>query len=172
MKRMAYLRRIRELSRRFGLENIVYFDESGFDKHSYRRHGWARRGEKIFEKIPGKREKRTNLIMAQRDGKWLAPETFEGSCDWPRVYDWLKYKLLPLLDKPCVIVFDNASFHKKKEIKALCKKHGHVAQPLPPYSPDFNPIEPSFGTLKKRREFLPPNTHILDIIKMSDSYLE
>ena len=172
MKRMKFLRRLSELSRRFGAENVVYFDESGFDAHSYRKHGWTRRGEKIYESVPGKREKRTNLLMAQRGKKWLAPETFKGSCDAKRVNEWLENKLLPLLTKPSVLVFDNASFHKKKQIKALCKKSGHAMLPLSPYSPDFNPIENSFGSLKRKREFAAPDTPILDLIKTSEWYLE
>ena len=169
---MDFLRSLWQLTRRYGQENIVYFDESGFEKHSYRKHGWTRKGQKIYANVPGKREKRTNLIMAQRAGKWLAPETFEGSCDASRVNEWLKNKLLPLLTEPSIIVFDNASFHKKKKIAALCRKHGHKALPLPPYSPDFNPIENSFGTIKRNREFKPSDTTILDIIKSLDYYLE
>lgn len=169
---MDFLKRFSELVRRFGIENVVYFDESGFDRHSCRKHGWALRGQKIFADVPGKREKRTNLIMAQRDGKWLAPETFEETCKAPRVNEWLKDRLMPLLKNPSIVVFDNASFHKKKQIKAILKKKGHVALPLPPYSPDLSPIENSFGGLKRKREFAPPNTTILDLIKSSNSYLE
>lgn len=169
---MAFLKRLSELVKRFGAENVVYFDESGFQKHSWRKHGWALRGEKIFADVPGKREKRTNLIMAQRDGHWLAPEIFEETCKAPHVNAWLKNKLLPLLRKPSVVVFDNASFHKKKEIRAILKKDKHVALPLPTYSPDFNPIENSFGGLKRKREFAPPDAPILDLIKSSNCYLE
>ncbi len=169
---MAFLRRLSELIRRKGAENVVYFDESGFEKHSYRKHGWTRPGQKIFASVPGKREKRTNLLMAQRNGEWLAPETFEGSCDAVRVNEWLENKLLPLLTKPSIIVFDNASFHKKKQIAAMCKKKGHTPLPLPPYSPDFNPIENSFGGLKRKREFAPSDIPILDLIKSPECYLE
>lgn len=172
MKRMRYLRSLWQLCKRYGEENIVYFDESGFEKHSYRKCGWAKRGEKIYASVPGAREKRTNLIMAQRGKQWLAAQTFEGSCDWGRVNKWIKTKLFPALKKPSIIVFDNASFHKKKEIRALCKKHGHTALPLPPYSPDFNPIENSFGTIKTKREFAKPDIPILELIKSSDCYLE
>ena len=172
MKRMAYLRRLHALARRYGTENIVYFDESGFKKHSYRRHGWTRRGQILYGKIPGNNRKTTNLIMAQRGGQWLAPETFEKTCNAERVNEWLEKKLVPLLLKPSVVVFDNAPFHKKKEIKAILKKHGHAALPLPSYSPDFNPIENSFGALKRKREFAPLEPPIMDIIKSSDCYWE
>jgi transposase len=169
---MKFLRRFSELVKRFGIENVVCFDESGFDKHSCRKHGGTLRGQTIFADVPGRREKRTNLIMAQRDGRWLAPETFEGTCKAPRVNEWLQDRLLPLLRKPGIVVFDNASFHKKKEIKAILKKEGHVPLPLPPYSPDFNPIENSFGGLKRKREFAPQSTTIPDLIKSSNYYLE
>ena len=110
--------------------------------------------------------------MAQRNGQWLAPETFEGTCDAKRVNEWLEQKLIPVLKTPSVVVMDNASFHKKKQIKAILKKHGHALLPLPPYSPDFNPIENSFGALKRKREFAPPETLIIDLIKSSNSYWE
>lgn len=169
---MAFLGRLACLVKTRGTEAVVYFDESGFGKHSYRKHGWARRGQKVYASVPGKREKRINLSMAQRGGQWLAPEIFEGSCDAQRVNTWLKNKLFPALKRPSIIVFDNAAFHKKKQIAALCAKNGHVALPLPPYSPDFNPIEKSFGALKRKREFHPPDTPILDLIKSSNCYLE
>ncbi len=48
--------------------------------------------------------------------------------------------------------------HNKKAITDLLKRHGHALLPLPPYSPDLNPIEQSFGILKRRRQFLPIET--------------
>jgi transposase len=47
----------------------------------------------------------------------------------------------------------NASFHNKEDVRQLLEPHGHMLLPLPPYSPDFNPIEESFAILKKRRRF-------------------
>ncbi|MBF0154950.1 MAG: transposase, partial [Magnetococcales bacterium] len=52
---------------------------------------------------------------------------------------------------PSVVVMDNASFHNKETIGRLLNQHGHTLLSLPPYSPDFNPIEQSFAILKKRR---------------------
>jgi hypothetical protein len=85
---------------------------------------------KLCTDVSKKREKRTNLIMAQRGKQWIAPQTFEGSCDWERVNEWIKKKSFPALKKPSIIVFDNASFHKKKDIRALCKKHGYIVLPI------------------------------------------
>lgn len=172
MKRMVFLRRLRELILIFGSENIVYFDETGFRKHAYRPHGWALRGEKIYGDVSGNNRKNINLIMAQRHKQWLAPMLFEFSCDALVVNAWLEEQLVPALKKPSVVIMDNAPFHKKKEIAAILEQHGHVLLPLPPYSPDFNPIEKTFGTLKKRRDFAEPGTAIEDIIKSSDCYFK
>ena len=110
--------------------------------------------------------------MAQRKNKLLAPMLFEGSCDHIIVNDWLEKMLIPNLKKPSIVVMDNAAFYKKKDISKMLKKHGHVFLPLPPYFPDFNPIEKTFGVLKKRRQFLPPKTSINQLIKMSESNLK
>ncbi|MEG3640410.1 transposase, partial [Magnetococcus sp. PR-3] len=46
----------------------------------------------------------------------------------------------------------------------LLEAHGHKLLPLPPYSPDFNPIEQAFAVLKKRREFAQPPPSIEDLL--------
>jgi putative transposase len=172
MKRQKFLRNLRELIKAHGSKNVVYFDESGFKQHSHRSYGWVLKGKKIYGDVHGNNHKCTNLIMAQRKNKWLAPMLFDCSCDSLIVNEWLEKMLIPKLKNPSVVVMDNAPFHKKKEIKELLEKHGHVLLPLPPYSPDFNPIEETFGGLKRKREFLPPETSIDQLIKLSDYYLE
>ncbi|WP_201502796.1 transposase [Psychrobacter cibarius] len=54
-------------------------------------------------------------------------------------YNWCKNTLIPSLKIKCVIVMDNASFHKR--VQRLLNRHGHRLLFLPPYSPDLNPIE-------------------------------
>lgn len=173
MKRIKFLRTLRHLIKDYGSENIIYIDESGFKAHCGRRDGWAMRGEKIFCDVPGKRGKTTNLIMAQKGkGKgapWLAPMLFEQSCTMHTVNAWIENALLKELDQPSVIVMDNAPFHNKTKIKALLEEQGHTFLPLPPYSPDLNPIENTFGAIKKRREAMPENTSIDNLI-LSYSY--
>jgi len=163
MKRIEYLRALRQFIQKFGSKNIVYFDESNFDKHSYRPHGWALRGQKIFGNVSGNNRKDINLIMAQRGKEWLAPMLFKGNCHAGLVNEWLERFLLKELIEPSLIVMDNAAFHKKSEIRAILEKAGHMVLPLPPYSPDFNPIEQSFAILKKRRAF--SNKSIEDLLQ-------
>ena len=172
MKRMAFLRELRRLIPIYGADNVVYIDETGFRKHAYRAHGWAPRGEKIYGDVSGNNRKCTNLIMAQRRKQWLAPMLFEFSCDSLVVNAWLEQRLTPVLEKPSIVIMDNAPFHKKKEIAAILEKHDHAFLPLPPYSPDFNPIEQTFGVIKRKRDYAPPDTPISHIIVSSDSYFK
>lgn len=169
MKRAVYLSLLRGFYKSHGKENIVYFDESGFEKHSYRPHGWAPRGQKIYGDVSGNNRKDVNLIMAQRREQWLAPVVFKGSCNTDLVNTWIKDFLLKELKKPSVIIMDNARFHKKTDIQALLEKEGHVLLPLPTYSPDFNPIEQSFALLKKRRQY---SGLTVEQLVISQSYLE
>ena len=166
MKRQKFLKDLRLLIPKYGSENIVYFDESGFEPNTYRDHGWAVKGKKTYIDVTGKREKRTNLLMAQRGrrGKnWLAPMLFQGACCALTVEVWVKKFLLKELKKPSIIVMDNAPVHNKKSMKKLFENNGHKLLPLPPYSPDFNPIEKTFGAMKKRRRSLPKGAIIDDL---------
>lgn len=172
MERQKYLQRLRELIKEYGSQNVVYFDESGFEPTTYRDHGWAVKGKKIYIDVTGKREKRTNLIMAQRGrrGKdWLAPMLFQGACSALTVETWIKELLLKELKKPSIIVMEglpfgyNAPVHNKNSIKKLFEDKGHVLLPLPSYSPDFNPIEKTFGAIKKLRRSLPKGAPIDDL---------
>jgi transposase len=157
---MNYLQTLRQWVQKHSFRDVVYFDESGFLEHSYRMHGWALRGQKVHGKISGNNRKRTNLIMAQRGKEWLAPMLFEKSCTHHTVITWIKEMLIPELRPNSLIIMDNAPFHNKPEMKALLEEHGHSMLPLPKYSPDFNPIEQAFATLKKRRQFAPEGTSI------------
>lgn len=139
-----------------GKQNLVYMDESGFAHTAFNPHARAPRGVKVMANKPGNLKKgRTNLIMAQRGQEWLAPVLFTGSCDAKVVEEWLERHLFAELEWPSILVLDNAPFHRKSVIHGLAQKYGHQALFLPPYSPDFNPIEQSFGLLKRRRLYNP-----------------
>jgi putative transposase len=161
---MYFLQTLRRRIVEYGAQNIVYFDESGFTAESYRPHGWAPVGQKVFGDISGNNRKTTNLIMAQRQKEWLAPMLFTGSCNTATVNTWLEEMLLPELENPSVIVMDNARFHNKAQMQDILEKAGHTMLPLPRYSPDFSPIEQSFATLKKRRQFAKNGTTLEQLL--------
>ncbi len=80
-----------------------------------------------------------------------------------------KEQLLQELQPGSLIIMDNASFHKTQKTREILEESGHELIFLPPYSPDFNPIEKHFANLKKIRTCQPPDTSIDDIIRLYGS---
>lgn len=74
---------------------------------------------------------------------------------------WIKEDLLPKLPPKSVIVMDNATFHKGKEIKNSITNAGHTLLYLPTYSPDLNPIERKWAESKHARRKLSSSVHEL-----------
>jgi transposase len=82
-----------------------------------------------------------------------APVLFAGSCTTALFNAWLAQELCPRLHGNHVVVMDNAPFHKSALTHALIAGTGATLLFLPPYSPDLNPIEHDFATLKRQREY-------------------
>jgi transposase len=162
-KRKAYLRLRERYSRR--CKTFVYIDESGFAPAVSRRYAYAPKGQRVYGLTEGKKRPRTSLIAARIRGCFEEPFLFEGTCNAEIFNLWLERQLCPMLGENHVVVMDNASFHKGRRTLELIEETGATLLYLPPYSPDFNPIEHDFAALKKRREY---NEHLtLDaIVKM------
>lgn len=130
--------------------DLVYLDESGIDANLQRNYARAARGKQVISEVCGKKFTRTSMIAAwlQQKKSLIAPYVFQGYTDSKRFNDWLEEQLLPCLRAGQVVVMDNASFHRGKRTKELIESVGCRLLYLPPYSPDFNPIEHIWGILK------------------------
>ncbi|WP_353289328.1 transposase [Wolbachia endosymbiont (group A) of Paraperithous gnathaulax] len=82
------------------------------------------------------------------DEKFIAPMTFTGGCNKDMFNVWLERRLLPQLQRDTTIVMDNATFHKTPKTKSLIESFGCHLLYLPTYSPDLNPIEHCWHTIK------------------------
>ena len=169
---MAYLQALRRIIAERGSENIVYVDESGFEPDVCRRYGWSLRGQKVYGDHSGNRRPRESLIAARRGKDFMATMLFSGTANTDLVNDWTRHMLCKELRPNSTIIFDNAAFHKKKDLTAITHKYGHHILFLPPYSPDFSRIEPDFANIKKQRQYAPLNTPLADIIKRYGNYCE
>ena len=129
---------------------VVYIDETGIDRYLYRPYARALRGEKVYEKISGRRFEQTSIVSGQVDGEFIALMIYKESMMSDFFVEWFKTWLLPTLKTPHVIAMDNASFHPKNSLDELCIQDKHFFLPLPPYSPDLNPIEQAWPILKKK----------------------
>lgn len=132
-------------------DKVVYLDETGFDQYLYRTHGRAPKGVKVEGFVSGKRFRRTSLVAGLVNRKTLiAPFQYEETMDSDFFEYWFATQLLPELPENSVIVMDNARFHRKSQLKVILSGTGHRLLFLPPYSPDLNPIEKYWATLKKK----------------------
>ena len=128
---------------------VYYLDESGIDHRLHRPYARAPRGEKRYADIHGGRRGRTSIISASRGGKLVSPVTFEGYCDGDMVCGYFAQTLLPSIPRGSAIVLDNAAFHRSPSLQELVESSGCSLMFLPAYSPDLNPIEHVWATLKK-----------------------
>ena len=135
----------------FSEEDIVYIDETGIQGYIYREYARAIRGKKVYDKIPGKKYKRTNIVAGKCGDKIISPLVYDKIMDSKFFEKWFKEMFLNEVEKNKAIVMDNATFHCKSRLYELCKNANKNLKLifLPPYSPNLNPIEKYWATLKK-----------------------
>ena len=88
------------------------------------------------------------MVAGLTNGELIAPMTYEETMTSEFFEAWFQKFLLPTLNKPSVIIMDNARFHRMGKIELLCEEFGHKLLPLPPYSPEYNPIEKKWAHIK------------------------
>ena len=134
------------------VNNFVFVDESGLNREYRRMYARAKRGVKVHEKRPGKRVKKTNIIAGLLYGvsgkRHVAVRDYEHSTNSEFFEDWFEWELLAAIPENSIIVMDNASFHRKNKLIEIAGRYGVCVLFLPPYSPEFNPIEKSWANFK------------------------
>ena len=88
------------------------------------------------------------MIAALRIEGLTAPAVFDGPIDTPSFQAYIEQVLVPTLRPGDVVVLDNLAVHKQAAVQAALAAAGAQLRFLPPYSPDFNPIELAFAKLK------------------------
>ena len=90
-----------------------------------------------------------NILAGYVNKKSIAPMVFNGSCTTELFNSWVENFLIKELQSGQFVVMDNASFHKSAKTKELIESVGCKVIFLPPYSPDFNPIEKFWANMKR-----------------------
>jgi transposase len=133
----------------FRASNFIFVDESGLNRYYRREMGRAKRGVKVQDKKTGQRFSRTNIIAGVCGTNHLAVRCYNQSTTADFFEEWFEWELLSVVPEGSVIVMDNASFHKKNKLHEIAAKYNVFVLFLPPYSPEFNPIEKSWANLKR-----------------------
>jgi transposase len=114
-----------------------------------RRYGRARRGERVGEGTPCGHWRTLTVLGAIRTTGWVATMTIEAATDREVFLAYLEQVLCPQLCPGDVVVMDNLAAHKVEGVRALIESRGAELRYLPPYSPDFNPIEKCWSKVKQ-----------------------
>jgi transposase len=112
-----------------------------------REYARAPRGQKIDDVKRGIRFDRVNVIGALCDNEYFAIECYKHSTDSIYFEAWFENNFLKEIPKGCTAIMDNARFHPKKRLRKIARGKVRLLF-LPPYSPDYNPIEKSWANMK------------------------
>lgn len=112
------------------------------------RYGRAPRGQRVVGVVPRNHGPNVTLFAAMGAQGITAALTMTGPADgevWPL---FARHILVPSLRPGQIVIWDNLGVHKNQQIRQLIEDRGCQVRFLPPYSPDFSPIEQAFSKLK------------------------
>jgi transposase len=135
-------------------ERLLFLDETWAGIAMSPTYGYSKSGEQavIHRELRGPR---VSVIGAMTTIKGLALSFVDGGVDGVAFIDWIREELAPHLEPGMQVVMDNLSVHRMAKVREELAKHGATPLFLPPYSPEFNPIEHIWsmvkGVVKKAR---------------------
>lgn len=127
---------------------LVFLDESGVNTGMTRLYGRARKQDRVVDAVPDVRFHRTTILSSVRLDGTTVPCVFENALNGDLFRAYIRRFLAPTLHPGDVVVMDNLSSHKVAGIVEAIEAVGASVVFLPPYSPDFNPIELMWSKIK------------------------
>ena len=148
------------------MAQYVFLDECGVTTDLLRRYGRSPRGTRLHDHTPCSHWEAHTVVAGLRLGGLTAPAVFDGPIDTVSFHAYVEQVLVPTLRRGDVVVLDNLTVHKHPTIRAVIEAAGAQLRFLPPYSPDFNPIEQAFAKLKAFLRAARPRTfdQVCDLI--------
>jgi len=131
-------------------ERLVFLDETAAATNMARRYGRSPSGERLVGKVPHGHWKVTTVVAALRHDRVGAVMTVDGAMNGELFAAYVEQCLVPTLQAGDVVILDNLSAHKRAEAREAIERAGAALVFLPPYSPDYNPIEMAFSKLKAK----------------------
>jgi transposase len=144
----------------------IFVDESGVTTDLIRRYARSRRGTRIGDHVPCGHWHTHTVVAGLRPTELTATAVFDGPIDNDTFRAYVEQVLVPTLRPGDVVVLDNLAVHKQPEVRQAIEHVGARRRFLPPYSPDFNPIEQAFAKLKAFLRAFRPRTfeHVCELM--------
>ncbi len=127
---------------------LVFVDESGATIRLTPLTGRAPRGQRCVGQVPRNWGHPTTLLAAMTSTGMTASLVVEGAADHLVFETFVEQVLAPTLQPGQIVIWDNLSVHRSPRARQVIEACGCELRFLPPYSPDFNPIEQAFSKLK------------------------
>ena len=134
----------------YAKEKLVFVDESGVNTNMTRIYGRSIGGTRSVDKTPLNTPANTKILSSIRINGEISYTTYSGGTTGDKFVEYLKNILIPTLNDGDIIVMDNMRSHHVKKVSETINNSGkHLTLLyLPPYSPDFNPIEMMWSKIK------------------------
>jgi transposase len=141
------------IQKQYDSDQLIFLDESASSERTGdRKYGWSPLNLICEQSRPLKRSERWSILPALAEDGYLDWTIFQGSITAVLFLEFVRDRVLPHCSAypgpRSVLILDNASIHKSAELRCMCEEKGVLLKFLPPYSPDFNPIENTFKDLK------------------------
>jgi transposase len=145
---------------------FVFVDESGVTTDLLRRFARSPRGARASDHTPCSHWQTHTVVAALRTTELAAAAVFDGPIDNPTFRAYVEQVLVPALRPGDVVILDNLAAHKQPAVRLAIERAGARLRFLPPYSPDFNPIELAFAKLKAFLRAVRPRTfdHVCELM--------
>jgi len=128
--------------------DLVFLDESGITTEMTRRYGRAEGGLRVQEGTPGAWRTMSILGAISLSG-WVGVMTIEAPTDGDIFLAYLDQVLCSQLRPGQIVIMDNLAAHKVEGVRQRIEATGARLRYLPPYSPDYNPIERCWAQVKQ-----------------------
>ena len=144
-QRLSYWQTIQQIR----VDDLIFLDEAGVNLAMTRLYARALRGQRATATKPNKRGKNTTMVAAIALSGVVAALTYLGGTNGLTFQTFVEKCLVPHLWEGACVVMDNFSSHKVEGIRAAIEAVGAKLIYLPPYSPDFSPIENFWSKVKQ-----------------------
>jgi transposase len=138
-----------QCQQRWDVDRLVFIDESSAKTNMTRLRGRARAGDRVIDRVPHGHWNSTTLLGSLRSDGRTTCMMIEGGTTREVFREYVRQVLAPSLRPGDIVIADNLSSHKDSLSEALLEACGVTLWFLPPYSPDFNPIEQLWSKVKQ-----------------------